>query len=382
MRPGGWVAAGLEGVADAFASVCAQSRGGCAFAVVADGMFIVDLWGGEADPEMGSAWKDDTIVEFFSASKPLVATCILLLVENGLIGLDEPVQRYWPEFGAQGKERVLVAHVLSHRAGVPGLDRGFPLEDLLDPARMATAVAAEQPLWPAGKQLAYHAYTFGWICGELIRRIDGRPTGQFFADEVARPLGLDVWIGLPGDLETRVAMLVTSSGFELSHFGSGVGKPADDGSFVGGRGQSSASFLWNQQRIRGADIPGANGIGGVRDAARFYGALARGGEIDGVRLLRPDTVALARHELARGTCQKTGRPYAFGAGFELQTELARFGPPRDAFGHTGAGGSTHGAWPSRRVGFAFSPSELRPEASDDRGTVLLAALDRALGATR
>jgi CubicO group peptidase (beta-lactamase class C family) len=372
---GGRVEPGFEGVADAFARTLEGSRGGAAFAAVADGELVVDLWGGAADEDGETPWSERTIALLFSGTKGLVATCMLLLVERGLLDLDAPVSGYWPEFAAAGKEGVLVRHVLAHTAGVPGLRASFTPDDVLDGERMAAAVAAEAPFWPPGTRLAYHAVTFGTLCGELIRRVDGRSAGRFFAEEVAAPLGLDVWIGLPLELEPDVATLVRAPDWGITYLGEG---PEPLLAALYGDLHSGSGFRANEPAFHRAEVPAANGIGTARSVARLYGCLARGGEIDGVRLLSPANAELAHRELSRDLCAVTRRPYAYGAGFELQTELRRFGPAADAFGHTGSGGSTHGAWPSRRVGFSYLMSELRSESRDDRGPSVLRALHDAI----
>jgi CubicO group peptidase (beta-lactamase class C family) len=373
-RLGGRVEAGFEGVADAFARTLEGSHGGAAFAAVVDGEPVVDLWGGSADEEGGTAWSERTTALLFSGTKGLLATCMLLLVERGLLDLDAPVAGYWPEFAAAGKEGVLVRHVLAHTSGVPGLRLPFTPDDLLDDRRMAAAVAAEAPFWPPGTRLAYHALTFGWLCGELIRRVDGRSAGRFLAEELAAPLGLDLWIGLPPRLEPDVATLVRAPDWGVTYLGEGP-EPLLAALY----GDLHTGFRWNEPVFHRVEIPAANGIGTARSVARLYGCLARGGELDGVRLLAPATVELAHRELSRDLCAVTRRPYAYGAGFELQTELRRFGPVSDAFGHTGSGGSTHGAWPSRRAGFSYLMSELRPESADERGPSVLHALHDAIG---
>jgi CubicO group peptidase (beta-lactamase class C family) len=353
---GGRVARGFEPVANTFAEVVEDG----AFAAVADGELVVDLWAGEG-------WREDTLALVFSGTKGLVAVCLLLLVERGLLDLDAPVAQYWPEFPAHGKDGVLVRHAVSHTAGVPGLRDGFGAADLLDGARMRAAVAAEAPFWAPGSTLAYHALTFGWICDELVRRTDGRSVGRFLADEIADPLGLELWIGLPQDEEHRVVELARAEGY-------GPTVVRDEsallyalyGDLFGGE------FPWNEPAFHRAEIPGVNAIGTARSLAALYGSLDR--------VLLAEALALGRRELSRGVCAVTGRPYAFGVGFELQTELAAFGPPRGAFGHTGSGGSRHGAWPEEGVGFSFVPSELWAEADDGRGRALLRALHHAVAA--
>lgn len=366
--PRGWVAPGFEAVADAFRLQLSAAEGsGASFAVVVDGDAVVDLWGGVADAGRCLPWGADTIVPVFSGTKGLVAVCLLLLLERGALELDAPVARYWPEFVVAGKDELTVAHVVSHTAGLPGLRDGFGVADLLDGDRMRERVAAEEPFWAPGSTLAYHALTFGWLCDGLVRRVDGRSVGRFFADEVARPLGLDVWIGLPAELEPRVARVLPADDFGITYLGD---EPETLLDAVYGA-LASEAFPWNEREIHEAEIPAANAIGSARSIARLYGCLACGGELDDVRLLSESTVRLGARELARGVCAITRRPYAFGVGFELQTELGAFGPIRAAFGHTGTGGSVHGCWPAERVGFSYAMSELRPESDDGRARRLL-----------
>jgi CubicO group peptidase (beta-lactamase class C family) len=365
---------GFERVAEVFERTLDGALGGAAFAAFVDGRPVVDVWGGTSDAVTGRPWDESTAAIVFSGTKGLVAVCMLKLVERGSIELDQPVARYWPEFAAAGKENVLVRHVLSHTAGVPGLRSSFARDDILDSERMTARVAAEPPFWPPGEQLAYHALTYGWICGELIRRTDGRSPGRFLAEEVVEPLGLEAWLGLPDELESRVATLVPRSDFHVTVVGD---EPAPLLTALYGRDEGQ--FNWNDPAFHRVEIPGGNAIATARSMARLYGCLACGGALDGVVLLEPETVERGRAELSRGPCAITRRPYAYAAGFELTTELGRLGREPDAFGHTGSGGSTHGAWPSLRTGFSYVMTELRPELADDRGPRLLGALRDALG---
>lgn len=375
MRPEGRVAPGFERVADELDAILDESVGsGAAFAAYVDGEAVVDLWGGTADPVAGRAWQEDTLQLVFSGTKGLVAVCLLMLVDRGALVLDAPVSDYWPEFSASGKREVTVGQVVSHTAALPGLRRGFDAADLLDGERMAELVAEEEPFWPPGTQVAYHALTFGWICDALVRRVDGRSVGRFFASEVASPLGLELWIGLAPELESRVARLTPASDYGITFLGD---EPEPLLAAVYG-GLLTGGFPWNDQALHRAEIPAANAIGTARSIARLYACLARGGELDGVRLLSDEAVRVGRTELSRGICAITKRPYAFGAGFELQTELMTFGPAPAAFGHTGSGGSSHGAWPDERLGFSYAMSELQPEARDARARRLLQVLHRVL----
>ena len=367
----GSVSPGFETVAEEFRAVLADNPdAGAAFAAFRDGEPLADIWGGLADAEAETRWREDTIQMVFSGTKGLVAVCLLVLLDRGTLELDAPVARYWPAFAAAGKGGVTVAQLVSHQSGLPGLHEGFEPDDLLDAERMIARVAAEPPFWAPGTRLAYHAVTFGWLCDGLVRAVDGRSVGRFFAEEIAGPLGLELWIGAAPELAPRIARLVPAADYGVTYLGD---EPEPLLELVYGS-SLSGGVPWNDQRFREAEIPAANAIGTVRSLARLYGCLARGGEIDGVRLLSEDTVRLGHTELSRGVCAITRRPYAFGVGFELQTELATLGPPPDAFGHTGSGGSSHGAWPGARVGFSFASNDLQPEARDTRARRLLAAL--------
>jgi CubicO group peptidase (beta-lactamase class C family) len=372
---GGFVADGFEPVRDAFEeSFARRAELGAAFAATLDGRPVVDLWGGVADARSGAPWREDTLQVVFSGTKGFVALCLLILIERGRLDLDEPVARYWPEFAAAGKDGILVRHAASHQAGLPGLREPVTYGDLVDDRRMAKLLAAQAPFWPAGEHVCYHAVTYGWLCGELVRRADGRSIGRFFAEEVAEPLGLDLWIGLPAEQEARVAVLTgplapppePAAGLEEAAWATAENPPLFEGE----------PDCWNSRAYHAAEIPGAGAIGTARSIARLYGCLACGGELDGVRLLRPESIELGRRCLACGNDAVFGWPLVFGVGFALQSEEMDFGPRPSGFGHCGAGGSAHGAWPEARVGFSYAMNELRDDM--ERSGALLAALDEAV----
>ena len=377
---GGHVEPGFEPVAEAFAQNFAE-RGelGAAFAATLDGSPVVDLWGGAADGDSGSPWRQDTMQVIFSGTKGLTALCVAMLIDRGRLALEDPVSRHWPEFAAQGKEAVTVAEIVSHRGRLPGVRARVSEQDILDPRKMADLLAAQEQESDPRTEVIYHPITYGWLCGELVRRVDGRSIGRFFAEEVAAPLGLEVWIGLPAEQEQRVATL---------RYGPGWGKsPAGRADpFAGDALWASiwenplllgppSPAIWNTQALHGTEMPGANGVGTARSLARLYGALSRGGELEGVRLLSPQTLELAHTQLSCGRESFTDERLCFGIGFMLQTEDAPFGPAKVAFGHNGAGGSCHGAWPEQRVGFSYAMNEMRDDLEgDDRVNALLGAL--------
>jgi CubicO group peptidase (beta-lactamase class C family) len=374
----GYVIEGFEGVAEAFERNFVEQREiGAAFAAYVDGTPVVDLWGGVADRRKHVPWREDTLVGVFSGTKGFVAVCLLLLLERGQLALDEPVCRYWPEFGAAGKEGILVRDLVSHRAGLAGLLTPVTVEEATDDQRMARLLAAQAPIWAPEGEPRYHAITFGWLCGELVRRVTGRSIGRFFQEEIAAPLGLEAWIGLPRQHERRVAVLERGEAFPREGTTADVDKSAWSVSSNPPR-FSGKELAGNLRRWRAAEIPATNGITTARSLARLYGCLARGGELYGVRLLASETIERGRRCLARGHDPLVGE-LAFATGFQVQTGKMPFGPPTDAYGHGGAGGSVHGAWPSLRTGFSYTPNLLASvSTTDPRAEALLAALHTAV----
>jgi CubicO group peptidase (beta-lactamase class C family) len=369
---GGYVAPGFEAVTGAFEQNFSD-RGelGAAFAVSRDGELVVDLWGGLADRSTGRPWREDTLAVIFSATKGLVAICMAMLLERGRLDLQAPVCRYWPEFAANGKTEICVRDILSHTARLPGIDEQVSLEDVTDSRRMAAILAEQAPSGDARARLAYHPLTFGWLCDELVRRIDGRDISQFFAQEVASPLKLEIWIGLSAELEPRVATLELHPSWPAA--------PTMDEAVLARDPllySISANpplfhpvhFPWNSRAFHAAEIPAVGAIADGRSIARLYGSLER--------LLSRETLRLVRTPLAAGTSALSGEKMRFGAGFQLQVD-GLLGPPRDAFGHGGAGGSLHGTWPAERIGFSYLTNLMRDdEAANDRAQVLLHALHR------
>jgi CubicO group peptidase (beta-lactamase class C family) len=379
----GLVSPGFEAVAEQFrCNLLERGDAGAAFAAFVDGRPVIDVWGGLADRAQRRPWRHDTLTGIFSGTKGFVATCLLLLIERGALDLETPVCAYWPEFEAHGKTQVLVRHLVSHQAGLPGLTTPVTFEEATDGIRMAGLLASQPAICPPGARLYYHAMTFGWLCGELIRRVDGRSVGRFFHDEIALPLGLDAWIGLPPEHESRVAVLERGPGFGTQRRDRDATPERDRvaWSIWGNPPRFSTDDLpANTRHWHAAEIPASNGIATARSLARLYGCLARGGEIGGVRLLSPQAVEPGCTCLARAVEPYLDEPLAFGVGFELQTEATPFGPAALGYGHRGAGGSVHGAWPQLSVGFSYVTNTLRESlGADPRSAALLHALHDAL----
>lgn len=368
----GYVAPGYEPVREAFErNFTERGELGAAFAAVRDGRSVVDLWGGLADRQSGRPWREDTLQLIYSGTKGLVALCVLMLIDRGKLRLDDPVNRHWPEFG---KPEILVRHIVSHTARLPGIDTPVSVADLLDDRRMAGILAAQMPSPDPRAALCYHALTYGWLCGEVIRRVDGRSVGRFFAEEVAGPLGVEFWIGLPEQHEPRVTTLELAPDWGLTT-PRGPEEFARDPLLRAVWGNppvfDRATFFWNDRALHAAEMPGANGIGAARAVAKIYGCLATGG----APLLSPETVDLGRTAIADGWDALHEDHRRAAVGFHLQNELMNFGPAEDAFGHGGAGGSNHGAWPSLGVGFSYAMNLMRDnERPDPRPQALLKAL--------
>lgn len=374
---GGWVEHDFEPVLDTFAENFDESgEVGAAVCVYADGRPVVDIWGGLADATSGRPWAPDTVTLVFSSTKGVTSTCANLLIQRGQLDPDATVAQYWPEFAANGKEAITVRQVLSHQAGLPYVVGDFTLDEALAWEPIVNALATQAPIWPPGTQHGYHMRTFGWLVGELIRRIDGRTAGTFWRDEIAIPLGLDFWIGLPDEVESRAARLVppkTDLGALLAKLG---GELLLTEVFSNPSGLFSYNEMWNTRALRAAELPSSNGVGDARSLARMYASCI--GEVDGIRTLQPATVAAATVEQACGKDAVLMTDTCFGLGFMLGRSFGPANPP-SAFGHAGAGGSLAFADPETGLAFAYVMNDLRFDAKGDpRSDELVKAVYRSL----
>jgi CubicO group peptidase (beta-lactamase class C family) len=307
---------------------------------------------------------------------------MLKLIEDGKLELNQPVKRYWPEFAENGKDRVLVRHVISHSAGLPGIFEPLEAKDLADHETMERLLAAQPLAQDPNAFHAYHALTIGWLAGALLRRIDGRTLGHFFHEEFARPLALDAWIGLPEIEEPRVGAMLLGPGMGPWDAGQTPDQKADKvlRSIWGNPPLfPEDGMAWNTRDFHAAEIGGAGGIATARAMARYYGCMSMGGEIDGVRVLKPETIALGHEEQSRFLDPYILELMAFGVMWAIQTRQRRYGPPADAFGHGGAGGSIHGAWPTEQVGFSYTMNQMRVDPEDLRSRLLLLRLKECVG---
>jgi CubicO group peptidase (beta-lactamase class C family) len=346
----------FDAVRDAFAESF-RSRGelGAGVSVVVDGRPVVELWGGFVDRERTRPWASNTLVNVWSTTKGWTSVCLHRLVEAGAIDLDAPVARYWPEFRA---EQVRVHMLLDHTAGLPAVRETLPPEALFDWKAMTTALAATDPWWPPGSKHGYHPVTFGWLVGELIRRVTGVMPGRWFRENVAGPLALDAHIGLAEEDDARVAD-IRPMPRKLEGPPTLLEQVMSDPTSMTARAFTNPISMVlpgtvRSRAWRGAELPAVNGHATAAAIARLYGALARGGELDGVRVLGREAIARAATERVHGPDAVLGVPTRFGLGFMLpQDGDESYGPNRECFGHTGAGGSIGFADPVANVGFGY-----------------------------
>ncbi|MFK3979664.1 serine hydrolase domain-containing protein [Micromonospora sp. NPDC050397] len=373
----GTVAAGYEPVREAFlANFETRSEIGAGLGVYRHGREVVRLWGGIADPATGRAWREDTLQVVYSTTKSVPAACAHLLVQRGQLDLDAPVAEYWPEFAAAGKGDIPVRWLLSHQAGLPVLDRPVPLEQALAWEPIVAALAAQAPAWQPGTAHGYHGITYGWLVGEVVRRVSGRSLGTYFADEIGKPLGLDFWVGLPATEAHRVARSVeqpiTPSAAEAVPPDVLAAYTDPTSLIVRSVGVTDPPLDLTDPRIWTAEIPAGNGICTASSLARFYAGLI--GEVDGVRILDATTLAAATREQASGIDRVLMVPTRPALGFGLPLPEQPWWSPT-AFGFPGYGGSLGYADPASGIAFGYVMNGLRVTmAPDPRTTTIIEAI--------
>jgi CubicO group peptidase (beta-lactamase class C family) len=370
----GSVDRGFEPVRDAFAENFERhGEVGAACCVYRDGRQVVDLWAGMKAPGGAEPYTGDTPQLVFSTTKGITSIAAHILAEEGRLDFDAPVVRYWPEFGAAGKEEIPVRWLFSHRAGLAALDRPIVLDDILRWTPAVEALAAEKPLWEPGTAHGYHTYTFGWLAGEVIRRITGGTVGRFVAERIAAPLGVDFWIGLPEAEDARVAPILPPAppepGAELDPLTRRMLDPTSL-SFRSFALVPPAEF--NAYPFRSSEQPAGTGIGTARSLARIYAACI--GPVGGVRLLRPETVAGAAVTQAQGEDLVLAYETHYGTGFQLPFPFRPMAG-EGSFGHYGSGGSVGFANPRLGVAFGYVMNRMGPAwGADPRTGALVEAL--------
>jgi CubicO group peptidase (beta-lactamase class C family) len=355
---------------------------GASVAVVLDGRSVVDLWGGWADKARTRPWSRETIVNVYSTTKGLTAICAHRLAGEGRLDLDAPVTAYWPEFAAHGKDRITVRELLNHRAGLPAIRRALAPEDLYNWRTMTEALADEQPWWEPGTRHGYHALTFGYLVGEVIRRITGKTVGSYFRDEIATPLEADAHIGLDARDDARVADMIGApppAPGEFNLFAEAAKNPESVTAKTFMNPLALSMALVNSRGWRGAEVPAANGHTNARALARIYGALARGGEIGGPRVMDSHEIASCSVEESCGRDEVLLISTRFSSGFMLSQPGEEMGPNPRAFGHPGAGGSIGFADPQAKIGFGYAMNRMGGGILlDPRARALIAAVYASL----
>jgi CubicO group peptidase (beta-lactamase class C family) len=316
---------------------------GLQVAVYLDGKLVIDTWAGVADEATGRPVDGDTLFMLSSTTKAITGTCLHILAEKGTLDYDTPMAHYWPEFGKHGKDKVTVREVAAQRSGIPQTPVGYTPEWLSDWDRMCRGIADLEPMFPPGQRTSYASLTYGHMVGEVIRRVDGRPIGQFLREEMGNPLGADIYLGVPDDVLPRVAVLKDGPPAPPEYDARMVGEPAG----------SQVALWFNRREIQQAAIPGSGGIMSARGLARHYAMLANGGELDGVRLLTPERIklgtALQSYEWDEIYHVRVRR----GLGYRLGPDTGPFAGPT-AFGHVGGGGSFGYADPARKLGIGLA----------------------------
>ncbi|MCH8813982.1 MAG: beta-lactamase family protein [Chloroflexi bacterium] len=352
----GTISNGFEPVRDAFAQQIETGDGvGGAVAVYHRGKLAVDLWGGMADRAAGHPWQENTMCVVYSTTKGATSTCLHMLVDRGQLSYDDLVVKHWPEFAKHGKDKITVRHVLTHQAGMPQQPKGLGDEQTLVWDRIVRAMENLEPMWKPGEKTGYHAINFGWLAGEIIRRIDGRTVGAFLGEEVCKPLGLrDLYIGLPESEEGRVARLesLLNEDADVQRIDQMLDIETIAGDAAGQRMADPVQF-YNRPETHRAELPAAGGIATARDLARLYACLGAGGTLDGVTLMRPDTIATATAQHTYGPDAIINFPMGWALGYMTGGATSSSGPRVTAFGHAGFGGSNAFADPEIEMSFAY-----------------------------
>ena len=341
---------------------------GAALAVHVGKQPVVDLWAGHQDSARTRPWVENTIVNLYSVGKAVTAVCALRLVDGGALDLDSPVSRYWPEFAQAGKKQLPVRYLLTHQAALPAVFRALPPGAVLQWETMTEALASQEPGWEPGAGHGYHVNTYGFLIGEVVRRITGKSLGTYLRDEIAGPAGIDFFIGFGSELDARCADVIPPRPDPDAEQGR---RPLDGeldtltglarmraGAYRNPRNLSGQGII-NTREWRAAEVPSTNGHGNARAVARLYAALAGDGDLDGVHILSPATVEMAIAEQVYGEDRVLQRPTRFGLGFQLTMPERPLGPGPRSFGHFGAGGSLGFADPDAHVAIAYAMNQGR-----------------------
>jgi CubicO group peptidase (beta-lactamase class C family) len=370
----GHVAAGFEPVREQFAANFLRDdhcrEVGAALSVFHGERCVVDLWGGYADAARAHPWRKDTLLNVYSTTKGIVATCIALLVDRGVLRYEDTVASVWPEFGQNGKQQVSIAQVLSHQAGLPAFEEPTTVADLYDWHARCAALARQKTRWTPGEKTAYHPITYGYLAGEIVRRASGRSVGEFLQQELALPLEADFFIGLEPALDRRVAAtLAPKNMIDPSAL------PPIEETRLSVTNPLLHPKAANTAEWRRAEIPALNGHASAEAIARIYAMLANGGVFQRRRLLSPATIARMTRVLSDRLDLTLGMPANWAAGVVLNGTTTFFGPNPHAYGHSGWGGSFGCADPDRQLAIGYVCNQMGPDlVGDVRARELCAAI--------
>jgi CubicO group peptidase (beta-lactamase class C family) len=349
---------------------------GASLVVDIDGERVIDVWGGHRDPARTVAWDENTITNVWSTTKTVTSLAALMLADRGQLDVYAPVADYWPEFAASGKQDVKVRHLLSHTSGVSGLDQPASVEDLYDWEKSTSRMAAQAPWWTPGTASGYHALNFGHLIGEVVRRVSGKPLKQFVAEEIAGPLGADFQIGAAQQDWSRIADVIPPPPLPIDIAAAGTDSPA----YKTMTGPGPDASVANTPGWRNADIGAANGHGNARSVARILSVLARGGEVDGVRLLGPDTIDLIFDEQMNGIDVVLGVPLRWGIGYGLPQDSLPWIPAGKICFWGGWGGSVILMDLDRRMTISYMMNKMGPGIiGSDRSAAYTQAIYDAVG---
>jgi CubicO group peptidase (beta-lactamase class C family) len=351
---------------------------GAALTVFHNGRCVVDLWGGFVNRVCSQPWLPNSLVNVWSGTKGVVAVAIAQLVDRGLLRYEDRLADLWPEFGQGGKREVTVAHVMSHQAGLPGFTEPTTMYDQFDWQRCCERLARQEPQFPPGTATSYHALTFGWLAGEVIRRVTGKSVGTYVREEIAAPLRADIHVGLPAAEEPRVAETIGPRRLIDVHT---LSLPEPARMALSNPAQDPESP--NLRDWRAAEIPAANGHASARGLGRLYAALAEGGTLNGARILSPEAVTRLSQPVTQSgrIDQLLGFADCWGMGVVLN-RMGVYGPNPDTFGHSGWGGSFGCADPGARIAIGYVCNQMGPELVGDARTLgLCQAVYNSIGRT-
>jgi CubicO group peptidase (beta-lactamase class C family) len=369
----------LGAVKDAFAANFATNGDvGASAAVVMNGELVVDLWGGHQDAARTTPWERDTIINVFSTTKTMSCLALLVLVSRGLVDVDQPVERYWSEFGANGKGNVLVRHLLSHTAGLPGWEKRIEPADLYDWNKVTSLLAEQATWWEPGWKSGYHGITQGNLVGEVVRRVDGRSVGRFFAEEIARPMGADFHIGTPPECDPRVALVIPPP----APVSAGSGAPGPSRDSIPYRAANPRLIAEQAFEIpwRRAEIPAAGGHGNARSTALAQAAVSHGGELRGTKLLSRATIDRIFDVQAAGRDLVLGIGVTFGVGYGLNSPRNPISPNARVCYWGGWGGSLVVNDVDAGFTLAYVMNRMgEGTVGDDRAHTLLRAMYASIG---